>query len=323
MKRWISSKNYDIIYYGMLFITKYYNIKESSMKMKVLSKSEIDEPSIIARKFFFILIGNLLCSIAINLFFVPNGLLSGGVGGIGIMIQYLTEFPVGVTVFIMNLPIFLIGYKMLDKRFIFYAFISTFVFSSLLTLTSFLSRYFIVDDIFLGAIFGAIFNGIGMGLMFRNGTCQGGLDVIAAILKRKYNLNIGSGLMAVNTIIISLSSILFGYKKAMYTLIAMYVGYQILDKVQTGFNIKKNIIIVSDKSEELADKIMAKLGRGVTYLKGEGGYTQNEKKIIYCILTSREIAKLKEIVEEIDPLAFFTINDVIEVKGSGFKSLEI
>lgn len=293
------------------------------MKIKMSKKSELDEPRVIARKFFFIILGNLLCSIAINLFFVPNGLLSGGVGGIGIMIQYLTEFPVGISVFIMNLPIFVIGYKMLDKRFIFYAFISMLIFSSLLTFTSVLSKYFIVEDVLLGSIFGAILNGLGMGLMFRNGVCQGGLDVIAAILKRKFNLNIGTGLMAANTVIISLSSILFGYKSAMYTLISMYLGYQILDKVQTGFNIKKNIIIVSDKSEELADVIMARLGRGVTYLKGEGGYTNDEKKIIYCILTSREIAKLKEIVEEIDSSAFFTINDVVEVQGSGFKSLEI
>lgn len=293
------------------------------MKIKMSKKSELDEPRVIARKFFFIILGNLLCSIAINLFFVPNGLLSGGVGGIGIMIQYLTDFPVGISVFIMNLPIFVIGYKMLDKRFIFYAFISMLIFSSLLTFTSVLSKYFIVEDVLLGSIFGAIFNGLGMGLMFRNGVCQGGLDVIAAILRRKFNLNIGTGLMAANTVIISLSSILFGYKSAMYTLISMYLGYQILDKVQTGFNIKKNIIIVSDKSEELADVIMARLSRGVTYLKGEGGYTNDEKKIIYCILTSREIAKLKEIVEEIDPSAFFTINDVVEVQGSGFKSLEI
>lgn len=293
------------------------------MKTNMSKKSEIDEPSAIARKFFFIILGNLFCSVAFNLFFVPNGLLSGGVGGIGIMIQYLTNFPVGISVFIMNLPIFVIGYKMLDKRFVFYAFISMLVFSSLLTFTSILSRYFIVEDLLLGAIFGAILNGIGMGLMFRNGVCQGGLDVIATILRRKYNLNIGTGLMAVNTVIISLSSMLFGYKSAMYTLISMYVGYQVLDKVQTGFNIKKNVIIVSDKSEELADVIMARLSRGVTYLKGEGGYTKDQKNIIYCILTSREIAKLKEIVEEIDPNAFFTINDVVEVQGSGFKSMEI
>lgn len=293
------------------------------MDIKGSKKSLLGDKNEIMRKIFFILFGNLLCSIAINLFFVPNGLVSGGVGGLGIMLQYLADIPTGISVFVINLPIFFAGHKMLDKKFLIYAFISTFVFSSLLTMTRGIGQYLVIDDILLAAVFGAIFNGLGMGLMFKNGTCQAGFDVIAAILKKKYNINIGTGLMTVNTIIISLSSLLFGYKRAMYTLIALYIAYQILDKVQTGFNVQKNIIIVSDKSNELSLAIMEEMNRGVTFLKGEGGYTNDEKNIIYCILTSREIGKLKEIVKQIDPNAFFTINDVIEVKGSGFKSQEI
>lgn len=286
-------------------------------------KSKLEGIKEILTKLFFIVLGNLLCSLAFNLYFVPNGLLSGGVGGAGIMIQYLTGMPSGISVFLINLPIFVVGVRMLDKKFITYAFISMFVFSFWLTITKDLSQYFVVQDIFLGAAFGAVLNGLGMGLMFRNGTCQGGLDVVASILKRKYNLNIGTGLMMVNTIVISLSSLLFGHIPAMYTLISMYIGYQILDKVQTGFNIQKNVVIVSDKSKELSTAILEELHRGVTFLKGQGGYTNEDKNIIYCILRSREIAKLKEIVNEIDPTAFFTITDVVEVKGKGFKSLEI
>lgn len=293
------------------------------MDIKESRESILGRPKEIGRKLFYIIIGNLLVSIAINVFFVPHGLLSGGVGGLGIMVQYLWEIPTGISVFIINLPIFLMGYKMLDKKFLVYAFMSTFIFSFILTATKGISNYVYVDDILLASIFGALFNGLGMGLMFKNGTCQGGFDVVAAILKRKYNVNIGTGLMTVNTVIISLSSLLFSYKRAMYTLIALYIAYQILDKVQTGFNIQKNIIIVSDKSDELAVAIIQELKRGVTFLNGQGGYTQDDKNIIYCILSSREIAKLKEILERIDPSAFFTINDVVEVKGSGFKSLEI
>ncbi|HEY8363821.1 MAG TPA: YitT family protein [Tissierellaceae bacterium] len=277
----------------------------------------------IIRKLFFILMGNLFCSTAINLFFVPNGLLSGGVGGLGIIVQYLTGIPTGITVFVLNLPIFLMGYRILNKKFLVYAFISMFAFSSILTATKDIGTLLVVDDILLASIFGGVFNGIGMGLMFRNGVCQGGFDVVAAILKKKQNINIGSGLMMVNTIIITLSSLLFGYKRAMYTLIAMYIGYQVLDKVQIGLNVQKNVIIVSDKSQELSSAIMEKINRGVTLLKGEGAYTKEKKDIIYCTLTSREIARLKELVNEIDPMAFLTIYDVVEVKGKGFKSAEI
>ncbi|MBU5426040.1 YitT family protein [Tissierella pigra] len=293
------------------------------MKTSKMEKSILGKPKEICTKVFFIVLGNLLCALAINLFFVPNGLLSGGVGGIAIMIQYLTNLPTGISVFLMNLPLFVLGAKMLDRKFVVYAFISMIVFSSWLTITKGFSKYFIIDDIFLGSVFGAVFNGIGMGLMFRHGTCQGGFDVIAAILKRKYNMNIGTGLMMANTIIISLSSLLFGYKSAMYTLIAMYAGYQILDKVQIGFNIQKNVIIVSERSQELSLAIIERIHRGVTLLKGQGGYTHEDRNIIYCTLTSREIAKLKEIVNDVDPKAFFTITDVVEVKGKGFKTAEI
>ena len=280
-----------------------------------------DRINSILKKLIFIVIGNFLCSIAFNVFFIPNRLLSGGVGGLGIITQYLTGIPAGISVFVINLPIFIIGSRLIDREFVTYAFISMIIFSSLLTITKEMGQYFVIDDVLLGAVFGAVFNGVGMGLMFRNRTSQGGLDIIAAILKKNYNINISTGLMAVNTVIISLASILFGYKSAMYTLIALYLGYQILDKVQVGFNVKKNVLIVSDKSEELAEEIIKKLNRSVTFLEGMGGYKKENKKVIYCIVTSNEIVGLKNIVEKVDKNAFLTINDIVEVKGSGFKTV--
>lgn len=277
----------------------------------------------ILKKIFFILLGNLFCAIAFNVFFIPNKLLSGGVGGVALMNQYLTGFPSGITVFIINLPIFIIGSRMVDKEFAIYGFISMFVFSTLLTATGFLAKYIVLEDILLGAVIGGIFNGVGMGLMFRNRTSQGGLDIIAAILKRKYNLNIGTGLMAINTVIISLSSFLFGFRPAMYTLISMYIGYQVLDKVQIGFNVMKNVLIVSNKSEELTEAIISKLNRSITLLEGRGGYKKEDKEVIYCIVKSNEVIKLKDIVDSIDPNAFLIINDVVEVKGSTFKEVGI
>ncbi len=291
------------------------------MFSQIIQKIKSKKIKYIIKKLIFIVLGNFLCSIAFNVFFIPNELLSGGVGGLGILIQYLTGIPAGISVFIINIPIFIIGSKMVDREFAIYGFISMFVFSSLLTITSGIGKYLVVDDILLTSIFGGIFNGIGMGLMFRNRVSQGGFDIVATILRKKYNVNIGTALMGVNTVIISLSSLLFGYKSAMYTLIAMYIGYKVLDKVQTGFNVKKNVVIVSDKPEELANAIIKRLHRGVTFLEGIGGYTNEDKKVIYCIVTSRETAKLKNIVDEIDSNAFLIINDVVEVKGRGFQNI--
>jgi len=274
-------------------------------------------------KLIVIIIGNFLCSIAFNVFFIPHKLLSGGVGGIGIIIQYLTGIPTGISVFLLNIPIFIVGSKMVDREFTIFGFISMLAYSSILTLTANLGKYFVVDDIILVAVFGGVINGIGMGLMFRHRINQGGFDILAAILKKKLNVNIGSGLLMANTIIVSLSGLLFGYKSAMYTLIAMYIGYSVLDKVQTGFNVKKNVVIVSEKPDEVADVILKEIHRGVTFLHGSGGYTNENKKVIYCIVTSRETAKLKEVVEKIDPNAFFIVNDVVEVRGKGFKNVGV
>lgn len=291
-----------------------------SEDIKVSIKSN---KSKILKKFFAVLLGNLLCAIAFNAFFIPSNLLSGGVGGMAILTQYLTGIPSGFAIFVINIPLFILGFKMIDRQFLFYAFISMITLSFLLTVTKDIGNYFQVDDILLGAVFGGILNGIGMGLMFRNRTCQGGLDIIAIILKNKYNINIGTGLMAVNTVIISLSSILLGYKSAMYTLISMYIGYQVLDKVQVGLNVRKNVVIISNKEEELANAIIKDLNRGVTYLEGMGGFTEEKKKVLYVIVMSKEIARLKAIVDEIDPGAFLTINDVVEVKGKGFKNVGV
>lgn len=270
-----------------------------------------------------IIIGNLFCSIALNGFFIPNKLLSGGVGGVSIMIYYLTRIPTSILIFLINIPIFLIGMKIIDREFTAYSFLSMFCLSFLMEITTGVDKYIVLDDTILAAIFGAIFNGFGMGILFRNRVSQGGLDIIAAILKKKYNINVGTGLMIFNTVIVVLSSTLFGLKPAMYTLIAMYIAYQVVDRVQIGLDEKKNVMIVSDRAEEMAEVIMNKLNRGVTFLQAEGGYSKSNKKMIYCILTTTQIGKLKEIIEQYDPNAFMTIQSIQEVKGSGFRNMGI
>lgn len=279
--------------------------------------------SVNAKKLIAIIIGNLFCAIALNGFFIPNKLLSGGVGGVSIMIYYLTQIPTSLLIFLINIPIFLIGIRIIDKEFIAYSFISMFCLSFLIEITTGIDKYIILDDIILAAIFGAIFNGLGMGILFRNRLSQGGLDIIAAILKKKYNINVGTGLMLFNTVIVIIASTLFGLRPAMYTLIAMYIAYQIVDKVQEGFDQKKNVMIVSDRAEEMAEVIMDELNRGVTFLQAEGGYSKSNKKVIYCILTTTQIAKLKEIIEKHDPKAFMTIQSIQEVQGTGFRNIGI
>lgn len=272
---------------------------------------------------FYMILGNLFCALAFNCFFIPHGLLSGGVGGLGIMTQYLLNIPSGIAVFFINLPIFIVGLKFLDKRTILASFFSGFVLSTWLTLTQVLGKTYFIDDVVLSCIFGGILNGVGMGIMIRHKVLQGGFDIIAAILKKRINVNIGTGLLITNTVLISLSSLLFGVKPAMYTLISMYVGYTVVDKIQLGFNSKKSVIIISDKSDNIAPLIMEKLHRGITLIDGIGAYTKEEKHIIYCVVTSTQIGKVKDIVKKLDPNAFVVITDATEVRGEGFKVQEM
>ncbi len=270
-----------------------------------------------------IFIANLLCAVAYNGFFIPNQLLSGGVGGIAIMIHYLTDLPTGVVMLVVNIPIFIIGARLIDKEFAIFSFLSMSSISLLLGLTDGIHHYIQINDILLEAIFGGLLNGLGMGIMFRNRASQGGMDIIAAIFKKKFNINIGTVLMGVNILIVGSSSLLFGIRPAMYTIIALYIAYQVVDKIQCGLETKKTVVIISDRPKELADAIINKLNRGATFLKGEGAYSRNNKNIIYCTITSTQVCKLKEIADEVDPNAFITINDTEEVKGRGFKNIGI
>ncbi|WP_202709982.1 YitT family protein [Sporosalibacterium faouarense] len=274
-------------------------------------------------KLGIIFIANFICAIGFNAFFIPNQLLSGGVVGLAIMTHYLTDLPTGLITLFINVPIFIIGSKLVDKKFAFYSFLSMLTLSFLLEATRGIHQYIQTGDMLIETIFGGVLIGLGMGLLFRNRVSQGGTDIIAAIMKKKYNIGIGTVLLTVNVLILGISSLLFGLRPAMYTLIALYISYQIVDKVQQGFDTKKTVIIVSSRPQELADAIIQKLHRGATFLNGEGAYNKDNKKIIYCTIMSTQVSKLKSIVDEIDIDAFITINDVNEVKGRGFKSIGI
>lgn len=265
------------------------------------------------------ILGNIFCALAINGFLVPHKLLSGGVGGIAILLNATTGIQIGLTVFLMNLPLFLVSYRKLDREFTLYSFINMMLFSFTLLFTSNIFRQFTVDDILLSAVFGGIFNGIGMGLTFKSRSSQGGTDIIAAFIKKKWNIKITNVLMGVNLVIVSIGGAAFGAERAMYTLIAMYVAYQVVDKVQLMFNNKLSVMIISQKSEELSSEIMDEIGRGVTFFKAEGAYSGSDQKVVYSIVNSSELQKLRTIVSRVDPNAFMSVNEATEVRGRGFK----
>lgn len=265
-----------------------------------------------------ILLGGLICGISFNAFIMPHKLLSGGISGIALITNYLVGINPGILIFLLNIPIFILGYKFVDKEFIILSLIGMSSFSVFIDVFSFLRELYLVDDIMLSCIYGGILNGIGMGIVFRNRASQGGIDIIAVIVKKYFSINLGSTSLIINLIIIAIASFIYGLKPALYTLICIYVASQVVDRVQQGFDIRKQVIIISDKEEEVVKEILKRLHRGVTYLEGEGAFTGNRKRVIYCIVALNQLAKLKQIVREIDPNAFMAVSDTAEVLGRGF-----
>mgnify|MGYP000946263911 FL=1 len=181
----------------------------------------------------------------------------------------------------------------------------------------------ITIDPLLAAVFGGITLGAGVGLVIRSGGSLDGTEIVAILLNRKTAFSVGEVVMFINIFILGSAGFVFGWDRAMYSLIAYYVAFKAIDVVIEGFDESKAVWVISDKSAEIGDAIVHRLGRGVTYLRGEGGYTGEDRRVIYCVITRLEEAKLKSIVEEIDPGAFLSIGPIHDVRGGRFKKRDI
>ncbi len=270
-------------------------------------------------RLIYILMGSLITAISINIFTIPHKLVSGGVSGIALIIQYLTGIPTGYMVFLINIPIFIFGIKEVDKDFIIHSLIGTVALSVFLVLTRNLSSYFYVKDILLSCIYAGVFGGIGIGIVLRNRGSQGGTDIIAVVVKRRYGISIASVSFIINIVIVIIGAVLNNVEIALYTLISMYVSSVVLNRVIEGFDRKKLLFIVTEKDKEVSQAIMNEIGRGVTFFYGEGAYTNEKRNVIFCIVTSFQVARTKKVIEDIDKSAFISILDAAEVEGKGFK----
>ena len=269
-------------------------------------------------RYLGILCGCLISSSSINLFLVPNHLLSGGIAGIAIIFYYLANLPIGVQMFLYNIPLFIAAFKTLGRSYTDDVVFGTVLFSLCVDATRFLEAYAPVPDPMLAAIFGGVFNGIGYGIIFRMNGSSGGFDIVAAIVKKYYSFNMGGVIFAFNCVIMSIAAVLFGMMPAMYTLISMYMNSTVTDKVIGGFNHRKAILLISDRTAPIAEGIITEVGRGVTFLHGAGAFTHKQKDVLFVVVNLTQIAKIKLIATAIDPQAFMIVLSANEVMGRGF-----
>ena len=240
--------------------------------------------------------------------------------GVSIMSSYITHLPLGIFTFCLNLPFLIMGYRQIGKTFVIstlFAIICLSIGVSLLHPISGLTH-----DVFLAAIFGGIINGAGVGLIIRAGGSLDGTEMVAIIFDKKISFSIGEIVMFFNVFILGFASLLYGWDRAMYSLVAYFIAFKVIDIVVDGFDNSKGVMIVSDCYSDIADALTARLGRGVTLLEGHGGYSKLETTVIYVVVSRLELTKLKSIVLGFDCDALITIGNV-EVAGKKYRKKAI
>ncbi|MBS4172667.1 YitT family protein [Bacillus sp. FJAT-49736] len=268
-----------------------------------------------------ILIGGIIAAIGLEIFLVPNSVIDGGITGISIMLAHLTGIPLGVFIFVLNLPFIFIGRKQIGKTFALSTLFGIIVLSFFTALFTPVPAF--TQDILLATIFGGIVIGTGVGIVIRFGGAMDGTEILAILVNKKLPFSVGEIIMFLNVFILGIAGFVFDWNRSMYSIIAYIIATKTIDVVVQGLDQSKSVWIISDNYKEIGDAILARLGRGVTYLNGEGAFTEDEKQVIFCIINRLEEAKLKTIVEELDEKAFLAFGDIAEVRGGNFKKKDI
>ncbi|MEW9095551.1 MAG: YitT family protein [Clostridiaceae bacterium] len=276
------------------------------------------------KEYFFITLGVFMVALSTNLLLAPNKIAAGGVIGIAIIVNNVIPFlSIGLITLIMNAILFIIAFIFIGSKFggkTIYASLSLSGFIWLLEYVFKITEP-LTNNLFLAFTFGTIIAGIGMGITFNQNASTGGTDIIAKIASKFINIPIGKSLLAVDFIITIFSALSFGIEIGMYSLLSVLFNGFVIDFMIEGLNICKQVMVVSDKCEEISKFIIDELERGCTFINGIGAYTRKETYILYTVLSRREFIRLKEYIKEIDKKAFITVGDVHEVLGEGFKDI--
>ena len=284
------------------------------------------------RDYLLIILSSLIQAVSLRLFFIPANLASGGVSGISQLINHFTGWPIGLMVLIGNVPLFVLGWRFLGGvKFAMRTAVAILTYSVftdlLLKIPSFVqsSQYLINDlqgDIFLNSLYGAIVSGVGYGMVYRARGTSGGSDILARILNNWRGISMTQSYLIVDSAVILSAGFIFGWKQALYAMIALYVSGLVSETVLEGGATVRTAMIITGKPDEVSTRVIDEIGRGVTYLEGKGGYTGNSRPVLYCVVSLAEVSSLKAIVHEIDPEAFMVIGVAHEALGEGFKPLK-
>jgi uncharacterized membrane-anchored protein YitT (DUF2179 family) len=278
-------------------------------------------PVDLLKKFIFITAGAILMAVALEVFLVPNSIIDGGITGISIVLSEITSIPLGIFLFVINLPFLFLGYKQIGKTFAISTLYGIVVMSVTTQLLHDVSPF--TNEKILAVLFGGLILGLGVGLVIRFGGSLDGTEIVAILLSKKTRIPVGQLIMIMNVFIFIIAGFVFGWDSAMYSIFTYYMASKIMDIVVEGLNESKSVTIISSEYEEISETIQARLGRTTTFIYARGGYSREDTQMIYCVVTRLELAKLKAVVQEIDPKAFIAIESVSDVLGGNFEKSAI
>ena len=280
-------------------------------EVKQKSKKELFKEIFI--QLVWITIGAIIVAFALESFMFPHKIFDGGVIGVAMMLSYLTHTSLGLLIFVINLPFLILAFNKLGIRFLLQTFYSV---SILSVATNLIHWEIATQDSLLAPIFGGIILGTGVGLVLKNNASLDGTEIMSINLSKKFSfMTVGEILMGFNFIIYIAAGIMFGWDKAMYSILTYFIASRTIDVVMEGFNSSKAVRIVSEKYRDLGKAIMKELDVSVTYIRSRGGYSGLDNVIIFCVVSRVEMAKLKQLVKDIDPRAFLVVENVHEVEG--------
>lgn len=273
--------------------------------------------------YLLVLLGALIQALAMRLFLVPAQLVSGGISGAAQLINFYTDWPIGLMVFAGNVPLFFIGWQYLGgPRFALRTALSIVAFSFFTDILVFVLPDGIVDDIVLNCLYGGVLLGVGLGLVYRGKGTSGGSDILGRILNHRLGISVSQAYLATDTVVILAAGFVFGWENALYALVTTYVSGLAAEMVLEGSGIFRTAIIVTNCPETVAREIMTVLERGVTMLDATGAYTGKQRPVLYCVINRSEVSRIKEIVKQADPKAFMVIGTAHEALGEGFRPLD-
>jgi uncharacterized membrane-anchored protein YitT (DUF2179 family) len=270
------------------------------------------------KRFFGIIIGTVIVAVSINTLILPNHIADGGVTGIAILLHYLFQWNISILVALLNIPLFILGYKSVGRQLFYWSILGVGTLSAALKFTDVMSP--ITTDTLLACIFGGVVSGIGMGIIFRCRGSLGGTDILAIVLNKRIQFSVGQIILILDAVIFIGAALIFSPEMAMYAMIYMFIATKVIDLVQVGLDYSKSVMVVTEKPDEIAEDIINIVGRGVTYFQAEGAYSHFQKRVVYSIVNRAQLTQVKEIVNKYDPDAFVSIGDVSEVVGEGFQS---